>query len=380
MPTPPLTEKDMRAVVEAYKANGYSKKLAAEAMGMKPGTFDHRFMRAVMAGLDNEIVHSAPAGHQIKGVSTLYNQDGSLRQQWVKTKTDGPDLDQIIEAIKGAFDEYQGSAEPTFAPEVADAELVTVYPLADWHVGLLAWGREVGEDWDLSIAERDIRQSMERLVASSPRSSTAVVLGLGDLLHSDNYDGVTSRSKHRLDVDGRYPKVLQTAVKLVVHTIELALQKHEQVLVRLIPGNHDDQSAIAVTLALAARYDGHPRVKVDDDPGRFWWWRFGKVFLGAAHGDIAKMKDLPLIMASRHPEDWGASKHRLIFTGHIHHREKLNAREFGDVDVESFNSPTAKDAYSHGAGFVSKRSVHSLTFHEQDGEISRSRVAIVQNS
>lgn len=379
MPTPPLTEEVLRQAIAAYKANGYSKKAAAAALGWKPATYDHRYARAVAAGLDNDIVHPAPAGHQIRGVSTLYGADGNVQAQWVKTKADGPDLDQIIDAIKDAFDEYTGSAEPTFAPEVTDTELATVYPLADWHVGLLAWGKEVGEDWDLSIAERDIRQSMERLVASSPRSSTAVVLGLGDLLHSDNYDGVTSRSKHRLDVDGRYPKVLQTAVKLVVHTIELALQRHEHVLVRLIPGNHDDQSAIAVTLALAARYDGHPRVKVDDDPGRFWWWRFGKVFLGAAHGDIAKMKDLPLIMASRHPEDWGASRHRMILTGHIHHREKLNAREFGDVDVESFNSPTAKDAYSHGAGFVSKRSVHSLTFHEQDGEISRSRVAIVQS-
>lgn len=380
MPTPPLTEQDMRAAIEAYKANGYNKKLAADALGINHNTYKHRFLKAMSAGLDDDIVHPAPAGHQIKGVSSLYTADGNLLQQWVKTRSDGPDLDQIIEAIKGAFDEYQGSSEPTFSPEVTDSELATVYPLADWHVGLLAWGKEVGEDWDLSIAERDIRQSMERLVASSPRSSTGVVLGLGDLLHSDNYDGVTSRSKHRLDVDGRYPKVLQTAVKLVVHTIELALAKHDRVLVRLIPGNHDDQSAIAVTLALASRYDGHPRVTVDDDPGRFWWWRFGKVFLGAAHGDIAKMKDLPLIMASRHPEDWGASRHRLIFTGHIHHREKLNAREFGDVDVESFNSPTAKDAYSHGAGYVSKRSVHSLTFHEMDGEISRSRVAIVQNS
>ena len=380
MPTRPLTEQDMRAAIEAFKANGFSKKLAAEALGLKSATYNHRYYKAVMAGLDGDIVHAAPAGHQIKGVSTLYNQDGSLRQQWVKTRADGPELDQIIDAIKGAFDDYRGAAEPSFAPEVTDSQIATVYPLADWHIGLLAWGREVGEDWDLSISERYIRQSMDRLVATSPKAATAVILGLGDLLHSDNYEGVTSRSKHRLDVDGRYPKVLQTAVKLVVHAIELALQHHDQVLVRLIPGNHDDQSAIAVTLALASRYEGHPRVTVDDDPGRFWWWRFGKVFLGAAHGDIAKMKDLPLIMATRHPEDWGATRHRLIFTGHIHHREKLNAREFGDVDVESFNSPTAKDAYSHGAGFVSKRSVHSLTFHREDGEISRSRVAIVQNS
>jgi len=377
MPTPPLSESDLRAVLEAYKANGYSKKLAAEALGLKPGTYDHRYTKAILAGLDNDIVHPAPAGHQIKGVSTLYNPDGSISAQWVKTRADGPDLDQIIDTIKAAFDDYQGAAEPTFAPEVTDTELATVYPLADWHLGLLAWHREVGEDWDLSIAEREIRQSMARLVASSPSSSTAVVLGLGDLLHSDNYDNMTSRSKHRLDVDGRYPKVLHTAVKLVIYVIDLALQKHDSVLVRLLPGNHDDQSAIAVTLALAARYDGHPRVKVDDDPGRFWWWRFGSVFLGAAHGDQAKMKDLPLIMASRHPTDWGASKHRLILTGHIHHRERLSAKEFGDVDVESFNTPAAKDAYSHGHGYLSKRSVHSLTFHNLEGEISRSRVSIV---
>src|SRR5690606_22989194 len=137
-----------------------------------------------------------------------------------------------------------------------------------------------------------------------PASETAVVLGLGDLLHADNYANMTSRSGNKLDVDGRYPKVLKVATKLVLHTIELALRKHEHVIVRLLPGNHDDQSAIAVSLARGLRYDGRHRVTVDDDPGRFWWWRWGKTFLGAAHGDMARMHELPLIMAARHPEEW----------------------------------------------------------------------------
>lgn len=376
MATPPLSEALLREALEAFKANGYSKKLAAEALGLKPATYDHRYMKAILAGLDNDIVHPAPAGHQIKGVSTLYNADGTVSAQWVKTKADGPDLDIVIEAVKTAFDEYQGAALPTFAPEVTDSELATAYMLADLHIGLLAWHKETGEDWDLTIAESELSKALGRLIAASPHSSVGVVLGLGDLLHADNYDNQTSRSKHQLDVDGRYPKVLQTATKLLLHVIDLALEKHEQVIVRLLPGNHDDVSAIAVTNALATRYSDHPRVTVDTDPGRFWWWRFGKVFLGAAHGDMAKMRDLPLIMASRRPEDWGASTHRMVFTGHIHRREKLSAREFGDVDVESFNSPVAKDAWSAGMGYTSKRSVHSITFHNVDGEISRSRVAL----
>jgi hypothetical protein len=101
------------------------------------------------------------------------------------------------------------------------------------------------------------------------------------------------------------------------------------------------------------------------------------VFLGAAHGDMAEMKELPLIMASRNKEDWGATTHQMVFTGHIHHREKLNAKEFGGVDVESFNSPAGKDAWQAGMGFVSKRSVHSITFHNIDGEILRNRAPIL---
>lgn len=380
MPTLPLDPDLLREAVEAYKAAGLVRSEAAKRLGLRPSTFDHRLNKAIAAGLDQDIVHPAPAGHKVKGVSTLYNPKGDVIAQWVKTRSDGPDLDEVIGSIRAAFDDYQGTAEPSFAPEVTDSELVTVYPLADLHLGLLAWGKETGDDWDLTIADAEIRRSMSRLVASSPRSSVAVVLGLGDLLHADNYDNQTSRSKHKLDVDGRYPKVLQTATKLLLHVIDLALERHEVVIVRLIPGNHDDVSAIAVTNALATRFDGHERVKVDTDPGRFWWWRFGKVFLGAAHGDMAKMRELPLIMASRRPEDWGATTHRMVFTGHIHHREKLNAREFGDVDVESFNSPAGKDAWQYGAGFVSKRSVHSITFHNVDGEVSRCRVSLSQNS
>lgn len=371
-----MTVEQKQEAVDAFEKYG-SQTAAADALGLNRSTYLHRLRSGIKAGLDQAIVHPAPQGHTVKGVSTLYDAGGNVAMQWVKTKAGELSFEEITDAIAGAFEEYRGTALVSPPPVSSDPELATIYPLADWHIGLLAWHREVEQDWDLTIAEAAIGKAMERLIARSPSSQTAVVLGLGDLLHADNYDNMTSRSGNKLDVDGRYPKVLKVATKLVLHTVELALQKHEHVIVRLLPGNHDDQSAIAVSLALALRYEGHPRVKVDDDPSRFWWWRWGKTFLGAAHGDMAKMDKLPIIMASRHPVDWGASEHRMIFTGHIHHREKLNAKEVGGVDVESFNSPAAKDAWQFGAGFVSKRSVHSITFHNVDGEESRQRVNVL---
>jgi hypothetical protein len=375
MPTVSLTAEQKREAVELVNRHG-SIPAAAAVAGINVNTFRHRYRQGVKDGLDDALVHPAPSGHTIKGVSTLYDAGGNVAMQWVKTRTDELPLDDIIEAVRGALDAHDGQAPALPLSEHTEPELATVYPLADWHIGLLAWGRETGEDWDVAIAQDRIRKAMSRLVAATPRSEHAVVLGLGDLLHADGYEGVTAKSKHRLDVDGRWPKVLRAAVELVIYTIDLALQKHETVLVRLIPGNHDDQSAIAVSLALAMFYSKAPRVTVDDDPGRYWWWRWGKVFLGAAHGDMAKMQSLPLIMAAQHPADWGASTHRMIFTGHIHHRTKLNADEVGGVDVESFNTPTPKDAWGAGAGFVSKRSVHAITFHNLDGEVSRTRVSL----
>jgi len=45
------------------------------------------------------------------------------------------------------------------------------------------------------------------------------------------YEGVTSRSKHSLDVDGRFGKMVSVAVKIMRQMIESALARHEKVRV-----------------------------------------------------------------------------------------------------------------------------------------------------
>jgi hypothetical protein len=275
---------------------------------------------------------------------------------------------EIGSQVREALDGYVPPKTFPKAPEVSDADLATLYPLADLHVGLLSWQKETGFNYDLKIGRKTIETAMGKLIASTPSSKQAVVLGLGDLLHADNYQGMTAQSKNILDVDGRWPRVLSTATQIVIYTIDLALNKHESVLVRILPGNHDEQSAIAVTLAVSMYYHNNPRVTVDDDAGRFWWWSFGKVFLGATHGDKAKMKDLPSIMARDNPEAWGKTRFRYIYTGHIHQQSGI---ESGGVTVESLQAPCARDAWHTNMGYGAGRSVQAITYHKDRGKILR---------
>lgn len=371
-----LTAEEKLAAVKAVELHG-SIGAAAEALGVSRTTLAYQYRRGIAAGFDEAIVHPAPAGHTVKGISTLYTASGAVAAQWVKTRTDGPTLDETIEAVRGAFADWEGKA-PYISPSSLGGAFLedqaTIYPLADWHVGLLAWRRETGEDWDLTIAQRTITEAMDRLILSSPPSDTAVVLGLGDLLHSDGYENTTTKSKNMLDVDGRWPKVLRAATDVLIHTIELARIRHRNVIVRILPGNHDEESAIAVTLALSLYYAGAVGVTVDDDPSRFWWWSFGNSLLGATHGDKAKMKELPLLMAARNPGPWGTSKYRHIYTGHIHTQTAI---EQAGVVVESFRTPAAPDSWHHSMGYGAGRSVTSITFNKTDGEISRARAAII---
>lgn len=376
MPTPALPD---HVLLEAVRLRNQYKTLAeaAAAAGMPWATFENRLRRAAERGLDGSIPEALPLGQRVKGVSTLYGlnaQTGQMEKKlvWTKTKEDQT-LESLVAALREAFETYRGRAELVPAPTHTDADLLSVYPIADQHNGLMAWGRDSGESYDLRIGAKRLRQCMARVVAQSPASQTAIVLNLGDWQHTDDQKNMTPRSGHVLDVDGRYFKVLTTGVQLMMDCIEMALQKHERVIVRNIPGNHDPHASVALTVALAAFYQSNPRVQVDDDPSDFFFYRFGETLIGANHGHKMKPADMAMCMAVRRREDWGATKFHYFYFGHIHHE---TVKEVGDVRCESFQTLAAKDAHSSSSGYNSGQSLCSITLHRDDGEIGRHRVNI----
>jgi hypothetical protein len=315
----------------------------------------------------------------VKGVSAFVDPDGREIHKWVKTSEGGDPVD-YAEQLKAAFADFKPAADPRAMPLRPSAgyaaDLLTLVPCNDWHVGMYAWGREVAENWDLSIAERIIGAGVDELIGRTPASELAIVLGGGDLLHSDNNLNRTAKSGNALEVDGRHAKVLEVATRLMVLAIDRCLERHDRVLVRNLPGNHDEHSAAAVTWFLYAWYRNEPRVEVDTSAGLFWWHRFGRVLLGATHGHTVKIDQMPSIMAHRRAEDWGATRFRYVHGFHLHHSAKFATENHGVIS-EIHQAPIPQDAWHHGAGFLSGRSLQAITYHAEFGEVSRSRVAIL---
>jgi hypothetical protein len=315
--------------------------------------------------------------HSVKGESVLVDSQGRVLHRWVKTKQSGEiDPLELCDRIKEKFSDYSGLAKPIKAPENVKANLMTFFPLADWHLGLYVWGAETeGASWTLQKAVSQLFQTYRHLMSISEPSNNCVILGGGDLLHFDNYEPTTRRSKNVLDASGRWPEVLLASSNLIARIVELAAQRHNKVLVRLLPGNHDEHSAIAISYFLAAHFRNDPRIDVDCDPSLYWWHKFGKVLLGATHGHTVKIDKMPSIMAHRRPKDWGSTMYRYVHGFHLHHSAKT-ATEGQGVITEIHQSPTPKDAWAFNAGFLSNRSMKSITYHKDYGEISRSQMTM----
>jgi hypothetical protein len=238
---------------------------------------------------------------------------------------------------------------------------------------MLAWREEAGADYDLKIASAMVRREIGRLLVMSPPSKSAAVVFLGDLFHQNDQTNTTPRSKHQLDVDGRWRRVYGVGARLARDVVSLVAEHHEDVEVAILPGNHDEDAAVTLAVAFELFYSEHERIRVSGQPGEHWYRRFGKCLLGANHGHRMKPDRMAMMLATDRAEDWGETIYRHFFFGHVH---RESAMEAGPVRVESFNSPAAKDAYAAASGYRSGRALNAITFHRERGEICRHRVNI----
>lgn len=350
-------------------ANG-NQTQAALALGLARSTLQNRIAQARAQGRLPDSL--SLEGFQVKKVSTYYGREGERTGTWVQEVPGVPSVEEIASQVARALQDYTPPRPLKTALKAppTEVDLATVYPQADLHWGLRSWQPESGHNYDIQIARDTLEPTVTQLIEVSPPSSVGVFLGLGDLHHSDNFLSTTTKGTPQ-DTDGRFPKTLYESTQYVLFSTDLLLQKHHNVLIVILPGNHDEVSAVAIRLALSLHYRDHPRVTVSEDAGRFWWWEWGKVFLGATHGDKAKMKDMALVMAARNPEAWGRTKFRHCLTGHIHQDSMRNDH---GVKVESFETPVPPDAYTAAHGYDSGRSMQAITYHKERGEILRQRV------
>lgn len=362
-----------REYIEAINTHGgYAG--AARALGTSKGAPQQAIQwlirRAERRGYspDHDMTKTVPEGYRIKGVSTYYNKEGKAAGQWVKSTADDERKRELLLAeIEGWKTDIVPIVPMTQSKPVND-DLITIYPFGDPHAGLYSWRDETGEGFDLAEFKRVNMLAIDQIVAASPPSAIALYNDKGDTTHANDSKNRTPGSGNPLDVHGRHIEVMRAATAIKRYHITRLLEKHGKVIVRIDPGNHDPETALAISMIIEALYENEPRVEVVSSPNPYWYYQFGANLIGTCHGDGAKGADLPLLMATDAREWWGAAKYCVWFVGHVHHKD---IKDYNGCVVEYVRNLAPNDAWHHSKGYRSPRTLEAITLHRDGGEECR---------
>ncbi|MFY4709952.1 hypothetical protein [Burkholderia glumae] len=362
--------------IEAIEKHG-SMNAAAIAMGLSAGSISNsmRGLKAKAARLGYAPGHwtgGVAPGYVTGKVTVAVNaKTGEVERYWQRQHPEASRLQEMMRAASEAMAESLPRVHAVPTPKHVDEALCNLYTFTDCHVGALAWHREGGSDWDLKIAEQTLVATFAHMVQASPPAKIGFINQLGDFLHSDGSNGlmpVTPMHGHILDQDGRYAKVVATAIRILRRIVDFALERHEQVIVLLAEGNHDMSSSIWLRAMFSALYENEPRVKVIQSELPYYVYQHGKTMLAFHHGHLKKNDDLPLLFAAQFPKVWGDTSKRICHVGHRHHVEE---REHSGMLVVQHPTIAARDAYAARGGWFAERSATAITYHRDFGQVAR---------
>jgi hypothetical protein len=290
------------------------------------------------------------------------------KQIKVWLKTDADEL-ALAEKLRASLEENPAVLK---RPDLEPGEVFAVLSLPDLHVGMLAWHRETGENYDTEIALGRMKAIAANLLSRlSGLRVSEIVFPIGnDIFHADTHENTTTAGT-RVDVDSRWQKSFQMVAEALIKGPIAWAAEIAPVRVVVVPGNHDYQRAFYLGEVMRWYYEGRGLpVEVDNSPRLRKYYRRGGVLLGFTHGAWVKVNQLPLIMATEVPEDWAGSVWREWLLGHYHRKREMawnSTEELGGVRLRVLPSLAAPDAWHYQQGFVGGIREGTLSLYSNAG-------------
>ncbi len=344
---------------------------AAKHLGLHLRSLQKRKARMARKGWspEHDMTHIVPDGFHLKGTSSLYKEGvKSPVLQWVKTNIDHERQREIMEAAIAAMGEDLPRMAFSAAPNACNTDLLNCYVVTDYHLGLLSWREETGADYDLNIAEHQLVAWFAEAIRMAPDAELGVFAQLGDYLHWDGLDAVTPASKHLLDADTRFQKLVRVAIRVTRRVVDMLLTKHQRVHVLMAEGNHDTASSIWLREWFSAIYENEPRITVDRSPDPYYCVEHGQTSLFFHHGHKKKPTAVADVFVAKFRDVFGRTKHSYAHLGHLHH---VDIKENNLMIVEQHRTLAAPDAYASRGGWISGRDAKVITYHKAYGEVGR---------
>lgn len=371
MPTPKMSHEMKLEAVQAWQQADYSVADGARILGINYHTFRGRLDAGKRAGLHlSEGARAAVDNARLSPVEAqggwIHNYDddgkkiGTTRWTPVKNALDEDTLARVRLAFEG-----MAPLKRIVPPQAFAADTCNVLPFYDVHWGMAAWGAETGGlDYNLHLARDDVMRGLEAVLARAPRAKECILLLGGDLLHANDNSAQTPAHKHPLDVAARMHQATDTLIDVLKYTVIRALEHHEHVTVRVLRGNHDEDSHLGVAFALREWLRDQPNADIDMDPRDLFMFQWGRVALFGHHGDRSGPTDFALKLSDV-CKFWSECVHRYAYTGHKH---AMESKRIGGLNWERLEPFAPADVY--GSTWTNRRGLKMDSYDRQRGRVN----------
>lgn len=323
---------------------------------------------------EHDLMAPMPSPLELSGTSTMRRTRDGL-PIWIKTRVNQHKAEEAMKEVARAFMTDVKPIVVQNAPLDFQDDIIPWIQIGDAHLGMLAHAVEVGENYDLKIAEHEICSAIAILIDELPACERIVINDLGDFTHYENFSATTEASGHALDFDSRFPKMIHVYSRVMRFIVERALTKAHYVDVIVNQGNHSRTNDIWMAELLRVAYGHTNRVSILNNGSVFIAYRMGNTLVMTHHSDKCKPNRLANVMTNDFRKDYGETEHHYIDVGHVHHGMVM--KEHPGIFIESFNHLAALDRWAHDSGYRNRKSITVIMRSKTYGEVGR-RVLPIQ--
>jgi len=321
---------------------------------------------------------------QYRGIKEATDEAGvddkDVKHGWLKTKQASlffknpnfkvEELNEIQRIKDECIKEIKLYAPKYHAIETIKSEdtHLLVIDIADLHIGKLATAFETGEDYNSQIAVKRAKDGMQGILNKAKGFNIDKVLFVAgnDILHTDNTKRTTTGGTPQ-DTDGMWYDNFIMAKNLYIDLLEKLLSFAE-VEVVYNPSNHDYTHGFFLMQLIEAHFS-KSTINFNVDLKHRKAFKYGNNLIGTTHGDGAKIEHLPLLLATEFPILWSETKHRYIYSHHVHHK---TSKDFIGVTFETLRSPSGSDSWHHKNGYTGvPKAVEGYIHHKEFGQVAR---------
>jgi hypothetical protein len=271
-------------------------------------------------------------------------------------------------ALIASLQEYSPNFVKLERVEDSNSYLLVLDP-ADIHIGKLCSAFEVGEAYNNQIAVQRVLEGVRGILqkVSSFNIDKILFIGGNDILHIDNPMKTTTSGTPQ-DTDGMWHSNFLIAKQLYVDILELLITVAD-VHFDFNPSNHDYTNGFFLAQVIESYFRNCENISFNASIAHRKGFQYHNNFIGTTHGDGAKLDLLPALFTQENVKMWCETKHRYIYTHHIHHK---TSKDYIGVTIESLRSPSGADSWHHRNGYEhAPKAVEGFLHDKVNGQIAR---------